>query len=137
MNSEDYQLSINTLEDAEYKPFGPRQVYRSRDLGVAEATGGTFEARILSAAEPCPGNLGLHRHLVEFQMIYILKGWAKFYLEGAGEVTVRAGTCVNIPPRIPHDMLDHSDDIEFIEIITPAQGGTVWMDPVGNEDGDG
>ncbi len=130
MKPEDYKLTINTLEDAEYTSFGPREVYKSRDLGVAEATGGELEARILSAAEPCPGNLGLHLHEVSFQMVYILKGWAKFYMEGAGEVTVKAGTAVNIPPRIPHDMLDHSDDIEFIEVISPAQGDTVWMKPL-------
>ena len=66
-------------------------------------------------AAPGPGSLGAHRHDVTFQMFYVLKGWGKFHFEGTGEVEVTEGTCVHMPPGIVHDMLDHSDDFEFIE----------------------
>ena len=64
----------------------------------------------------------------------MLKGWAKFYFEGTGEVEVTTGSCVNMPGGIVHDLRDHSEDFEFIEIISPAQHETEfmteWMKPV-------
>ena len=121
MGDTNSKLSVNHAADAEYESFGPRGVYRTRDLGVKAATGGAFEARLLGAAAPGPGSLGAHRHDVTFQMFYVLKGWGKFHFEG---------TCVHMPPGIVHDMLDHSDDFEFIEILSPAQFDTQWMKPV-------
>ncbi len=122
-------VSVSHAVDSKVEKFGPT-VFTIRDLGVREATGGAFEARILAATEACPGNLGTHRHAVTFQMIYILKGWAKFYFEGTGDVDVTAGSCVNMPAGIVHDLLDHSGDFEFIEIIAPAQHDTEWIKPV-------
>jgi mannose-6-phosphate isomerase-like protein (cupin superfamily) len=63
-------------------------------------------------------------------MFYVLKGWAKFYFEGTGEVEVAQGSCVNMPGGIEHDLRDHSEDFEFLEIISPAQYDTEWMKPV-------
>ena len=45
-----------------------------------------------------------------------------------GFLTVNS--CVHMPPGIVHDMLDHSDDFEYIEILSPAQLDTQWMKPV-------
>ena len=130
MGDTNSKLSVSHAADAEYESFGPRGVYRTRDLGVKAATGGAFEAGILGAAAPGPGSLGARRHDVTFQMFYVLKGWGKFHFEGTGEVEVTEGTCVHMPPGIVHDMLDHSGDFEFIEILSPAQFDTQWMKPV-------
>ncbi len=124
------EISVNHAADAKFEDFDPEGRYRIRDLGLKGATKGVLEARILAAAKPCSSSLGLHRHDVEFQMFYILQGWAKFYFEGTGEVDVKAGSCVNMPAGIIHDLLDHSEDLEFIEIISPAQHDTEWMKPV-------
>jgi quercetin dioxygenase-like cupin family protein len=123
------KLSVSHAADAKYESFGPGGIYRTRDLGVKAATGGAFEARVLGAAEPCKGSLGAHRHDVTFQMFYVLRGWGKFHFEGAGEVEVTVGSAVHMPPGIVHDMVDHSDDFEFIEILSPAQFDTQWMKP--------
>lgn len=128
-------LSISHAVDAKYQNFDPNGVYQIRDLGVRDATDGNFEARILAAALECPAPLGDHRHDVTFQMFYVLKGWAKFYFEGTGEVEVTPGCCVNMPGGIVHDLRDHSEDFEFLEIISPAQHETEfmikeWMKPV-------
>ncbi len=123
-------MAVSQSADAKFEDFDPNGEFQIRDLGVKKATGGVLEARILAAAKPCSGNLGQHRHDVEFQMFYVTKGSATFYFEGTGEVKVTPGSCVNMPPGVVHDMLDHSDDFEFIEIISPAQHETEWMKKV-------
>lgn len=124
------EIAISHAAESEFETFDPDGQFQIRDLGVKEATGGAMEARILAAAKPCQGNLGQHRHDVEFQMFYVLKGSATFYFEGTGEVEVTPGSCVNMPAGVIHDMLDHSDDLQFIEIISPAQHGTEWIKAV-------
>ena len=123
-------MAVSQAADAKFEDFDPNGEFQIRDLGVKKATGGVLEARILAAAKPCSGNLGQHRHDVEFQMIYVLKGSSTMYFEGTGEVKVTPGSCVNMPAGVVHDMLDHSDDFEFIEIISPAQHETEWMKKV-------
>ena len=49
----------------------------------------------------------------------------KFHYEGVGEVTLKAGSCVHQPPAIKHIELAHSDDLELIEIVMPADFKTV------------
>ena len=61
-----------------------------------------------------------HIHHLDFQMIYILKGWVTFEYEGQGEVTFRPGSAALQPPRIRHREIQHSDDLELIEITSPA-----------------
>ena len=49
----------------------------------------------------------------------------KFHYDGIGEVTLRPGSCVHQPPGIRHIEIDHSDDLELIEIVMPADFETV------------
>jgi mannose-6-phosphate isomerase-like protein (cupin superfamily) len=63
---------------------------------------------------------GLHQHLCDFQMFYVLNGWIKFVYEGHGEHTFTKGDCVLQPPAIVHNELDCSDDLEVLEIYSPA-----------------
>ena len=60
-------------------------------------------------------------------MFYVLKGWGKFYFEGTGEVMVTEGGCVNMPAGIVHDLLEHSDDMQIMEIIAPPQPNTEFI----------
>ena len=123
-------IAISQAADAKFEDFDPDGQFQIRDLGVKNATGGALEARILAAAKPCQGNIGQHRHNVEFQMFYVLKGSGTFYFEGTGEVEVTPGSCVNMPAGVVHDLLHHSDDLEFIEIISPPQHDTEWINLV-------
>ena len=70
-----------------------------------------------------------HIHHLDFQMIYILKGWVIFEYEGQGEVTFRAGSAALQPPGIKHREVSHSDDLELIEITSPAEFETELTDP--------
>jgi len=49
----------------------------------------------------------------------------KFHYQGVGEVTLKAGSCVHQPPGIKHTELGHSDDLELIEIVMPADFETI------------
>jgi hypothetical protein len=54
------------------------------------------------------------------QFVYVLKGWVLFEYEGVGRVMMKAGSCFYQPPRIRHRELEHSRDIEMLEIVSPA-----------------
>ena len=62
-----------------------------------------------------------HTHSLDFQQVYVLRGWVVFEYEGEGEHMCRQGTCVLQPPGIRHREVRHSDDMELIEITSPAE----------------
>ena len=68
-----------------------------------------------------------HYHDVDFQMIYVLKGWIKSEFEGEGVHTFHAGSCWIQPPKIKHTVLGYSDDCEVLEIVLPADFETVTL----------
>jgi uncharacterized protein YjlB len=49
----------------------------------------------------------------------------KFVHEGHGEHTFGKGDCILQPPGIVHNELDCSDDVEILEIYSPAVHETV------------
>ncbi len=108
---------------------GLRRYAQYRDLGIAAASGGLARAHVIKMVPPCdPAEVSKrHYHDVEFQMVYVLKGWIKGEYEGAGVVTMREGSCWLQPPKIEHTVLDYSDDCELLEIILPADFDTVEL----------
>ena len=120
---QDFMVNHHREEDFEE---GLRSYAKYRDLGVAKATRGMVQAHVIRMVPPCDPAVVSKRHYhdVDFQMIYVLKGWMKGEYDGR-EVTVRAGSCWIQPPRIKHTVLDYSDDCELLEIILPAEFDTV------------
>jgi mannose-6-phosphate isomerase-like protein (cupin superfamily) len=106
---------------------GLRAYAKYRDLGVAEASGGLAQAHVIRLIGPCnPAEVSkLHYHDAEFQLVYVLNGWVKTYMDGVGEETMRQGSCWTQPPRIKHLIRDYSDNCELLEVILPAQFKTV------------
>ncbi len=133
--SEPKQLfSASLAKDAVYKT-GLRTFMEYRDLGIETATHGQFRAHVIRIKKEAAGDYalhttGLHRHLCDFQMYYVLNGWIKFVYEGQGEHTFHAGDCVLQPAGIVHNELDCSDDLEVLEIYSPAVHQTVVVDPI-------
>jgi len=111
--------------EAEFKGGGLRDFFLYKDLGVADATNGRVLAHITKANLPPEGSggTGWHIHVAEFQIVYMLKGWAKFMYEDKIHL-VEAGDCVQQRPGIVHYLYDYSPDMEYLEIITPADYGT-------------
>ena len=52
----------------------------------------------------------------------------RFVYEGQGEHTFREGDCVLQPARIVHNELECSDDVEILEIYSPAVHETRVVD---------
>lgn len=121
------KLSVSHGKDAGFSE-GLRGFFEYRDLGIKEATNGKVGAHVIRAV-PGKHEVGdKHTHNLEFQLVYILKGWVKFWYEGKGDVTLEAGSCVHQPPGIKHQELAHSDDLEMIEITLPAEFETLESD---------
>ena len=124
-------FSASLAKDAVYKT-GLRSFMEYRDLGIEAATHGKFRAHVIRIK---PGGdahdlhtTGLHRHDCDFQMFYVLKGWIRFVYEAHGEHTFEAGDCVLQPPGIVHNELECSDDVEVLEIYSPAVHPTVVVE---------
>ena len=109
---------------------GLRRYAQYRDLGITAATGGLARAHVIKMIPPCdPAEVSKrHFHDVEFQMVYVLKGWIKGEYDGAGVLTMRVGSCWLQPPKIKHTVLDYSDDCELLEVILPADFDTVELE---------
>jgi cupin domain len=91
---------------------GLRTYAKYRDLGIAPATGGMVQAHVIRFIPPFrPEEVSTpHYHDVDFQMVYVLKGWIKSEFEGQGAHTFYAGSCWIQPPKIKHTVLGYSDD---------------------------
>ena len=123
------RIAISHHREEDFKADGLRAYAKYRDLGIAGATGGLAQAHVIRLIGPCnPAEVSkLHFHDVEFQMVYVLKGWVKTYMEGQGETLMQEGSAWTQPPRIKHLIMDYSDDVELLEVILPAEFKTVEL----------
>jgi quercetin dioxygenase-like cupin family protein len=123
------RIAISHHRDEDFKADGLRAYAKYRDLGIAAATDGLAHAQVIRLEGPCdPAEVSkLHYHAIDFQMVYVLRGWVKTYMEGQGETLMQAGSCWTQPPRIKHMILDYSDDVELLEVILPAEFKTVEL----------
>jgi mannose-6-phosphate isomerase-like protein (cupin superfamily) len=123
------RVAVSHHRDEDFKADGLRTYAHYRDLGIVDATSGLARAHVIRLIGPCnPEEVAkLHYHDVEFQMVYVLKGWVKSYIEGVGETLMQQGSAWTQPPRIRHMILDYSDDVELLEVILPADFKTVEL----------
>ena len=134
------ETKVQTTADAEQKfafshlreqdfDQGLRPYSAYRDLGFARATGGKVQAHVIRMTKPFSAKEVAipHYHDVEFQMVYVLKGWFRTEFEGHGPETFHAGSSWIQPPKIKHTVLGYSDDCELLEIIMPAEFDTVTL----------
>ncbi|HYG87928.1 MAG TPA: cupin domain-containing protein [Azospirillum sp.] len=115
------RFTVSHADDSPFRRDGLRPFFEYRDLGIRAATGGKVAAHVIRARPGEESLGGWHTHALDFQMVYVLKGWVKFAYEGQGEVMLRAGSCVHQPPGIRHVEIAHSDDLEMLEITLPAE----------------
>src|SRR6266576_2901897 len=123
------RIAISHHREEDFKADGLRTYAQYRDLGISDATHGLAQAHVIRLVGPCnPAEVSkLHYHDVEFQMVYVLKGWVKTYMEGQGETLMKEGSAWTQPPRIKHLIMDYSDDVELLEVILPAEFKTVEL----------
>jgi len=115
------------LGDTQYVEGGLRDFFVYRDLGVAKATHGKVIAQLVRANAAPEAGTGWHVHEAEFHIVYMLKGWAKFMYEDQ-ETLVSAGDCVHQAPGIRHFLFDYSPDMEYLEVVGPADFASVGVE---------
>ena len=113
--------------DTPFATGGLRDFFAYRDLGVAKATGGRVIAHLVKANEAPQEGTGWHIHEAEFHIVYMLKGWARFMYEDK-ETLVSAGDCVHQAPGIRHFLFDYSPDMEYLEVVGPADFTSIGVE---------
>lgn len=119
----------NEAEGAEWTP-GLREIFEYRDLGIKDGTKGDVVAHVIrhNGKEQADEVQQWHIHECDFQLVYVLNGWATFEYEGEGERTIRKGDCILQKPMIKHREIACSNDFEVLEIVTPADFATKVVD---------
>jgi quercetin dioxygenase-like cupin family protein len=114
-------------QDTQFKGEGLRDFFLYRDLGVADATGGRVLVQLVKANKPPERGTGWHFHEAQFHVVYMMKGWARFMYNDK-ETLVEAGDCVHQAPGIVHYLFDYSPDMEYLEVIAPADYGSIGVE---------
>lgn len=92
-----------------------------RDL-IPDRQGGQFIASHIRIPQGGPVGDNVHHHDIRLQLIYCYRGWVRLVYEDQGEPFVmHAGDCVLQPPHIRHRVLESSDELEVIELGSPAE----------------
>lgn len=114
---------------AQWTP-GLREIFEYRDLGIKSGTKGNFVAHLIrhNGKKTADNVQQWHVHDCDFQMVYVLNGWATFEYEGQGQHTIRKGDCINQTPGIKHREIACSEDFEVLEIVSPANFQTRLVD---------
>ena len=76
-------------------------------------------------------------HIKPQDTVFRRDGLREFFLyrdlgiaAATGETLVAAGDCVHQRPGIRHYLFDYSPDMEYLEIVAPADFKTIDVDPV-------
>jgi quercetin dioxygenase-like cupin family protein len=120
------QFSHIKPSDTEWRSDGLRDFFLYKDLGIAAATHGRVIAHLVKANMAPVKGTGWHRHEANFQIVFMTKGWARF-MYGDQETLVEAGDCVHQRPGIVHYLFDYSPDMEYLEIVSPADFKSIDM----------
>jgi mannose-6-phosphate isomerase-like protein (cupin superfamily) len=116
-------FALSRAGDADWRG-GLREFFAYRDLGVSGATQGRVGANLIRARGASVTRGERHHHSLDFQFVYVLRGWVEFEYEGVGRVRLEPGSSVVQPPGIRHVELGHSADLEMLELTLPAQFAT-------------
>lgn len=123
-----FDLVIDSAKDATWIREDIRPQFEYRHFGVEEATGRRYGSHVIRVA---PGARPPVRHHVhpdcEFLLVYVLKGWVKFWYDGKGEKKLGAGDVHLLPAGIKHAVTGWSKDLEMLETTHPADYRSVEL----------
>jgi len=124
------RFAVSHYREKDFRVNGLRRYAQYRDLGLSKATGGLVQAHVIRLLPPFRAAEVSRRHYhdVDFQMVYVLKGWIRTQMKGRPPIVMKAGSCWIQPPRIVHAVLGYSDDCEVLEIVLPADFRTVELE---------
>lgn len=113
-----------------YCDKGLRDFFTYRDLGIKDSSDGKVIMHLVKANKQSTGGTGWHTHDANLHVMVMQKGWAKFMF-GNVETLVNTGDVVNLT-GVKHFLYDYSEDMEFLEIVSPADFGTMDCVPPAN-----
>jgi len=91
-----------------------------RDL-IPGRLGGRYIASCIVVPGAGPVADWVHFHRIAFQLIFCRRGRVRLVYEDQGEpFWMQAGDCVLQPPTIRHRVLESADDLEVVEVTSPA-----------------
>ena len=122
------ELVCQHLADAEFAHTGRRSFFEYRDTGLEAATGGRYRAQVMRATDVME-TTGWHYHECDLQFVYVLKGWVDLEFEMGRSERVAEGGVMAIPGGMVHNEIAVSPDFEALEVVAPAQMGTVPVEP--------
>ena len=97
---------------------------RYRDL-VPDRWGGQFIASHIHIPDGGPVPDYVHYHHVDFQLIFCYRGWVRVvYQDQGGAFRLEPGDAILQAPGIRHRVLEASDDLQVIEVSSPAEHTT-------------
>jgi len=121
-------VAYATPETAKVTP-GRREFFKYLDLGVADASDGKMKAQIMKATQGLSEPTGWHYHECDSQFVYVVKGWVDLEFETGEKIRVDEGHSLFIPGGLRHNETATADELEILEVCTPAHMGTVPCDP--------
>jgi quercetin dioxygenase-like cupin family protein len=93
--------------------------FETRDIGMAAATGGLADARILRARGA--GATPRWTHDGELQFIFVLAGTATLDADGVAPMALAAGDAFTVPAGLAHALTAVSADLELLAVALPPQ----------------
>ena len=115
--------------DTPFVPGGLRDFFLYRYLGIAKATNNQVIAHLMKANTAPESGTGWHRHEAHFQIVIMVKGWARFKYATRKRWSRPATWCTSAP-GISHCLFDCSPDMEYLEIVSPADFKSIDVEPV-------
>jgi len=103
----------------------PGTGFEMREAGLAAASGGRHTARMFRTTSGGDLPSAMHVHDADFQYVHVLRGEIDFELADGGIKTLRAGDAIWLPKGCPHSVRRVTDDLEFLEIFSPAEVATL------------
>ena len=123
-----FDLVIDKAKGAKWIKEDIRPQFEYRHFGVEEATGRQYGSHVIRVAKGARPPVRHHVHPdCEFLLVYVLKGWVKFWYDGEGEVRLNVGDVHLLPAGISHAVTGWSKDLEMLETTNPADYRSVEL----------
>lgn len=123
-----FDLVIDKAKGAKWIKEDIRPQFEYRHFGVEEATGRRYGGHVIRVAKGAKPPVRHHVHPdCEFLLVYVLKGWVKFWYDGEGEIRLNVGDVHLLPAGIKHAVTGWSKDLEMLETTQPADYRSVEL----------